>query len=363
MLVDNIYSSKLACISLVIFFCFVLRYRNAYKNDLHLEKDNYWFVVFFLALYSIFAFAEADTYHYIELYEDLYKSQFPWHVEPAHFWIIKHIPYGYFTWRTFVWGISAIIYVKAFKHLGIKADIVGLIVAIVPLISFPQTRGTLGFSILMLALTYFKSPIIGNIGRFFLILVLIIISTYFHKSLAVYILLYPLAVIISYNRKMILLSLILFPFLYAAVYIISQDILEMEFLGEQTVDRGESYLERGSEGGLNTLGILTSGILWIALICYFFVTSNFYMKNVDEKSILNIQKYTYILVYVSFLFYGQNLSDFLFTRTLKFSLLPLAIAFAYYLQNTKRCVADKLTLFFFCLYTLYEITCHIYKFN
>jgi len=357
------YSSRLACISLVIFLCFIFRYRKGYKNSVCSKNVSYWGVVFFLILFSVFAFAEADTYHYMELYEDLYKSQFPWHVEPTHFWIIKHLPHGYYIWRLFVWGISAILYVKAFRHLNISACVAAFSIAIVALIPFPQTRGTLGFAIMMLALAYYKPLKYRNITWDLIVLALIVLSTFFHKTLGVYILLYPLALLVPYNKKTIALSLVLFPFLYLAVYTMANDILSLGFLGEQTVDRGESYLDRGSEGNYNIIGILTNSILWIALILYFYTTSDFYIKNVKQKTALVIHKYAYILVYVSFLFYGQNISNFLFTRTLKFALLPLAIAYAYYLQSTRRSKVDKATLFFFFLYTSYEITYHIYKFN
>ena len=358
------YSSGLACISLVLFLLMIVKYKQVYISHCIVKNvNNYRLVVFFLTLYSVFAFAEADTYHYIVLYEDLYKSQFPWHVEPAHFWIIKHLPHGYYLWRLFVWGVSAILYIKAFKHLKIRADITGFVIAIIMLIPFSQTRGTLGFSIMMIALAYYVPFKICNAIRAIFVIIAIVLSTFFHKSLGIYALLFPLAVLLPYNKKMIVLSLILFPVLYVAVYTLSSDILEMGFLGEQTIDRGTSYLERGSEGAYNIFGILTNSIIWMALFLYFYETTQYYIKNTCNKAIIYIQKYTYILVYVSFLFYGQNISAFLYTRTLNFAMFPLAIAFAYYLQNSKYSKKRDLICFFYFLNTLYEITYHIYKFN
>lgn len=358
------YSSGLACISLAIFLLVIVKYKHVYmSHSIVRNVNNYKFVILYLTLYSVFAFAEADTYHYIGLYEDLYKSQFPWHIEPAHFWIIKHLPHGYYLWRLFVWGVSAILYIKAFKHLQIRADVTGFVIAIIMLNPFPQTRGTLGFSIMIIALAYYVPFKICNAIRVIFVIIAIVLSTFFHKSLGVYALLFPLAVLLPYNKKMIILSLILFPVLYVAIYTLASNILEMGFLGEQTIDRGTSYLERGSEGAYNIFGILTNSIIWMALFLYFYETTQYYIKNTCNKAIIYIQKYTYILVYVSFLFYGQNVSAFLYTRTLNFAMFPLSIAFAYYLQNSKYSKKRILIISLFFLNTLYEITYHIYKFN
>ena len=333
------------------------------RHSIVKNVNNYKFVIFYLTLYSVFAFAEADTYHYMNLYEDLYKSQVPWHVEPAHFWIIKHLPHGYFLWRLFVWGVSAILYTKAFKHLQISANVAGFVIAIIMLNPFPQTRGTLGFSIMMIALAYYVPFKICNAIRVIFILIAIVLATFFHKSLGIYALLFPLAVLMPYNKKMIILSLILFPVLYAAVYTLSGDFLEIGFLGKQTIESGTSYLERGTEGAYNIFGILTNSIMWMALFLYFQETTQYYITNTCNEAIITIQKYTYILVYVSFLFLGQNLSAFLYTRTLNFAMFPLAISFAYYLQNSKYSKKKNLIIFLFFLNTLYEISYHIYKFN
>lgn len=357
------YSSSLACISLAIFLLVVVKYRKIYMGHSVIKAvKSYGFVVLYLTLYSVFAFAEADTYHYMGLYEDLYKTQFSWHVEPAHFWIIKHLPHGYYIWRLFIWGISAMIFVKAFKYLKISADVAGFVIAIIMLNPFSQTRGTLGFSIMMFALSYYVPFRIGNVIRFVFVGLTIALSTFFHKSLGIYALLFPLAVLLPYNKKTIILSLILFPVFYTAIYTLSSDILGMGFLGEQTIDRGASYLERESEGTYNIYGILTNSIMWIALFLYFQETTKYYLKNTCNKVILYIQKYTFVLVYISFLFYGQNISSFLYTRTLHFAMFPLAISFAYYLQNSTFSKMTKWTMFFFFLNTLYEITYHIYKF-
>lgn len=358
------YSSSLACISLAIFLLVIVKYKQVYMSyNIARNVNNYKFVILYLTLYSVFAFAEADTYHYMGLYEELYKSQFPWHVEPAHFWIIKHLPHGYYVWRLFIWGISAILYIKTFKLLKIRADVTGFVIAITMLMPFAQTRGTLGFAMMMLALVYYVPLKIGTAIRFIIVVSIIVVSTFFHKSLGVYALLFPLAVLLPYNRKMIITSLVLFPILYVAVYTLSNDILEMGFLGEQTIDRGTSYLERGSEGGYNIFGILTNSIIWMALFLYFYETTQYYIKNTCNKVVIYLQKYTYLLAYVSFLFYGQNVSDFLYTRTLNFAMFPLAISFAYYLQNSEYCKKRNVIIFLFFLNTLYEITYHIYKFN
>lgn len=362
MSVDIYYSSSLACISLLIFLYGIIKYKKVYRGNQFLNS-NYKSIFFFLTLYSVFAFAEADTYHYQELYEELYKAQIPWHVEPVHFWIIKHVPHNYYVWRIFVWGISAILYIYSFKRFGIQANVIGYVLTIMMLVPFAQTRGTLGFSLMMFALAYYVPLKIKNISRYLLFILLIVLSTFFHKSLGIYALLYPLAILIPYNKKSITLSLLCFPILYLAVYTMSNYILELDFLGEQTVDRGLSYLERGTEGEYNIYGLLTNSILWIALLLCFYETTKFYLNSCHNITIISIQKYAYILVYVSFLFYGQNISNFLFTRTLNFAMFPLAISFAYYLQNSTRNYIAKVAMFFFLLNTLYEITYHIYKFN
>ena len=57
------YSAALAGINLFLWIVTIIKYRTAYlKNPAF--SSRYIFVGFILILYSTFAFAEADTYHY-----------------------------------------------------------------------------------------------------------------------------------------------------------------------------------------------------------------------------------------------------------------------------------------------------------
>lgn len=146
-----------------------------------------------------FAYAEADTYHLEEGYEYMYRTHDIIQVEPFYFWLIQTLPNNYILFRMVVWGSASILIYISARRMNLNPETFGFFLAINFLPQFAQTRGTIGFALLMLALIYVSQSrkkiniIIG---------VLMIFATYFlHKSIPMFILFIPLAISLPLTKK------------------------------------------------------------------------------------------------------------------------------------------------------------------
>lgn len=357
------YSGQLALINLVIWFVMLFKCRRAYTLPfIHNTKGSgYLMVTIFTIIYGVFAFAEADTYHLEDGYEYMYKSGILIQVEPFYLSLIQALPYNYYLFRLVVWGIAAILLFYSAYRIKLDSKDVGFAMAITLLPYFSQTRGSLGFTLLLLSMTLviainqkISVRLLGVVGIF--------LSISFHKSIPIYILLIPVAYLLPLKQKYINASLILFPILYTSMSMLSTSVLQLTFLDEITVEKGNSYLDREATE-FNTTGMFFNIFQWISIVLLMFIMTKYYINNKDNcnKTILFIHKYAYVVFYVAFLCFGQAFSSFLYSRTLHFGYFPLLFSFAYYLQNTYRNKLDKIVILLLTLSSFKEIAYHIYK--
>lgn len=357
------YSGQLALINLVIWFVMLFKNKRAYMLPFtYNAKGNGYLMLFvFTVLYGVFAFAEADTYHLEDGYEYMYKSGILIQVEPFYLSLIQALPHNYYLFRFVVWGAAAILLFYSTYRIKLDSKNVGFAMAITLLPFFSQTRGTLGFTLLLLSMILVMSinqkisvRLLGMLGIF--------LSMSLHKSIPIYILLLPVAYLLPLKQKYINASLILFPVLYTSMSMLSASVLQLAFLDEMTVEKGNSYLDREATE-FNAIGMFFNVFQWSSIILLMFVMTKHYISNKDNcsKTILFIHKYTYVVFYVAFLCFEQAFSSFLYSRTLHYGYFPLLFSFAYYIQNTCRNKLDKIAILLLALSSFKEIAYHIYK--
>lgn len=358
------YNGQLALFNLAIWLVLILKYNKvfSFENKPNEINNNYIWPTVLLALYGIFAFAEADTYHLEEGYEYMYKTNDIIQVEPFYFWLIHYLPHNYYLWRTVVWGLSSIIILITAHKLKLDTNTFGFFCALNFLPQFAQTRGTLGFSILMLALVLISQ----SKKKFgFIIGLLLVVSTYFlHKSIPVFLLFIPIAILLPLRKNIFILSIFLFPFLYKTISFASEYVLELSYISEMTLEKGLSYLSRESTvDEYSIVGNLFNLLQYSSIFCLYYVMLNFYTSKSKDlnKSASFLFKYGFVSTYVAFLFWGQDMSDFLHTRTLHFAVFPTLFSAVYCFQNKKRFRLDQFTMILLGLSAFKEIAYHIYK--
>lgn len=360
---NNIYSGQLALINLAIWVILIVKYKKVFSNNVcvSITRTKYTWPILLLALYGVFAYAEADTYHLEEGYEYMYRTHDIIQVEPFYFWLIQTLPNNYILFRMVVWGSASILIYLSARRMNLNPETFGLFLAINFLPQFAQTRGTIGFALLMLALIYVSQSrkkiniIIG---------VLMIFATYFlHKSIPMFILFIPLAISLPLTKKVIIISLIAFPFFYGMVSYASEYVLGLSYMSEITVEKGFSYLERESTvDEYSVIGNIFNVLQYSSILCLFICLVKFYTNiNIKDKTSTLLFKYAYISTYVACLFWGQNMSDFLHTRTLHFAVFPTLFASVYCFQNKERTKFDKITIILLALSAFKEISYHVYK--
>lgn len=155
------YSAALAGINLFLWIVTIIKYRTAYlKNPAF--SSRYIFVGFILILYSTFAFAEADTYHYEYIFNNMRAYQERGHIEVFYYWLSQIIS-NYYVWRIAIWGTAAWLIIQCCKRMNLNANIVGFLLPILFFRQFSLTRGTLGFALLM-----FCVVLLFNSSRYYL---------------------------------------------------------------------------------------------------------------------------------------------------------------------------------------------------
>ena len=342
----NEYNGQLALINLFLWFVLWYKYRSViFKQPIKKISFNYTYAFIIASLYCVFAFAEADTYH----------------LEPFYNWSIQVLPHNYYFWRFAIWGTSIFIllYRLAYK-LRLNNNVLCLTLPICLLPYLSQTRGTLGFVLLLLSMALL---IERNYYNKILGVCFFIASLCLHKSIPVFALIIPVAYFLPFKKRTILLSLIVFPILYQSVSYISSEILSLSFLNETTTEMGNAYLERDNVD-FTTVGVLFNVIQWVTIGLILFITSKYFInsqENIDNR-VLFIHKYVYLMFYTAFLFYDQPMSGFLYSRTLHFAYFPLFISFTYYLQHTQRKKIDSISIIFLLLYSFKEIAYQVYKY-
>lgn len=348
------YNSKLALICLLIFFIMLYRNRKVYSGTMQ-QSNNYWFVFIFMALYSVLGFLEWDTYHYYGMYESTKASGYNLSFEHFFFWLIKTLPESYLLWRVAIWGTASVLMVLSAKRLNINANVFGFMAALMFIAQLSVTRGAIGLSLMIFcSILFIQSLDRKKIGLVILAALGIYGSIFMHKSMIFFVLLLIGAWFLPLNKKTLIFSLILFPFLYVSIFTIADNI---SFIGQS--DWASDYMGR-DKTEMNANGVIMtifkSAIL--LLLVFYMAKKYLYEKKETSKPLLFLFKYSYILVYVSFLFLGQETSGWINDRCLHASTFALVLCasncFDNNVHNTKRTIIEKTIMMGFFLTTFWR---------
>lgn len=320
-------------------------------------------LLIFMVVFSTFGFITGDYFHYKDLYNEIIRYNENIHLEEFYFGLIQILPISYSIWRLAVWGLAAIVFALLLKRLNFNAQFSSLLFALILMTTFPNLRNVLGYIVLYysVVLILFEKKnivtncIIGGIG--------IVCSFFLHKSMFMYILLLGIA-LVPFNKWVYIISWIAFPILYKYLYSISEYFLINSFANDQSITTGINYLNSDFNTYANLNGLIrlivnrTSIILLLlyAIICVIFKKSD----NINYGMKVFLQ-YSYILIYLSFLFYGQQVSAFFSSRFWDAALYPMTIFLIYYLYNRRNIRFVRMCLYFLIVSNLYDFAYSLYK--
>lgn len=348
--------------NLALWLFLVWRSRTQIRNNIP-RKGNYKLLACVVIIYSVFAFAEADTYHYQWLYEQMLTSNEPLHVENFYFRLIKLLPDNYYLWRFVIWGSATMLMIGAFKRFKLDPQTVCLVFPLVLLNAFAVTRGTLGFALMLYASSFLFFPTRNRFWSYVLGIAGICCSVFFHKSIVVFIAVFIIS-FIPITKLYIYLSLALFPLLYRFTPVIAIWFLQENDLSEITVESGVRYLN-AEQSIANIWGVVSKCIevAPVILILFLILRQFVFRKERIGFGYRIMMQYTFNLVYISFLLYGQELSSFLSARFLHAAYFALVIIVSYFLFGRKRSMPVKISLYLFMLYNLYILSYRFYKWD
>lgn len=324
------------------------------RKSLFYDKPKYLKGYILLWAFStLFCVFYAFGWDYL-LYQKLLSSRSD-HLEPFYQWLYKFVGKDYVAWRFAVWGLSSIFMVLTFRNLKCDMRLASALFIILPLVQvYYVTRNTLGLSILFYALSLLN----GQKRNFIPAIIWLYICTFFHTSMPMYVGVLALVLIIPINKISFYVSIAAFPVLKGVVLLVSNHILQ----GADNADfaaRGVSYVDSDNEMQYTTIGWIHLAIQMLPVLYIMFQG----IRSALKKRGLSLMEnrflvYSYILIYMSFLFWGEA-SKHLQTRFWDASFMPLAFFLAMYLfprRNTKAVrVFIVWELFVFAWRLLYNI--------
>lgn len=358
---------------LIILICMTYKYSCLPSQRLQMERTPQkcssgfvWFSSLLIVLYAVFAYAEADTYYYMDLYEENLKSIGPIHVEPVHQWVMKNLSFDYFSWRFITWGTAVLLMVLTIKRLHLDFKISMFAVALFYLLEISRSREVLGISMFFFAASLFFYPSRKRFWSFLLATFLVVASFYFHRGMFA-----AIALIVFMPLKLkkwyVYILLAAFPFLVVAVghvvdYIqMGNLLLQYDSLG--IADKAETYANQAASEA-NFFGQVSNFLQYSPIIfglCA--ATKKIVFGHFPvPKYIYTFYMYWFFATYISFLFYFQDSSSFLFSRFLAFGYFPMAVVLSYIYCRCGIRRIDKWTIGlamfwgqFYFLYHYYQI--------
>ncbi len=348
---------KLALINL--FLWLLLLFYNSNKKG---YSNNYIFSGLLILAFATFAFSEADTYHYREIYDQMIMYHEPIHVESFYYWLIEFLPHNYYLWRMVVWGISLCLLIFTYKRYRLNSNTLESVFAIILLQEFVVTRGCLGISLFLFSISLFSIPLRQKVVSYILGFLGVVVSVFLHQSLPIFILIF-LFTCIPFRKSTILLSLILFPIIRVGLLPYVSELLSTGLFSLETMDFASSYLE-DDKSVANTNGLIRQVIELLPFFLMFIllVVEYVFRQKYIERPVKILFKYSYVLFYIAMLFLGQQTSSFISSRTIHMMCFPLVIVVANYISTTKRQNwLLNTSLVFFCIADVFAFLYTIYK--
>jgi hypothetical protein len=324
----------------------------------------YKWLLLLLVVFSTFAFCTGDYLNYRLLYNDTLKYNSSEHFEELYAWLIEVLPREYHVWRFVVWGLASIVLIWTYKKLKLPQNFAVMVFVVLLMPVFPNLRNALGYVVVLLAIAFLADKQSSN--RSWCILVafaLLAISTFLHKSMFLYIVL-ALFAFIPLNRVYYLLLLILFPILYLQLYGMSSAFIDVFATSEFSGETGHRYLDSDLRSTFNIYGIiqLTLNRLPVLLLLFYIIKNTVYTRKIEVSFYSKVYtKYTFILIYMSFLFYGQNVSAFLSSRFWDASLFPVTIVIADFWENRPRSKFFKFCMILLIVASFYNFSHAMYS--
>lgn len=328
------YNLSLALLSFLFFIIVVVIYRNKYlitkrvlntggKNTY--KKKDYLFLFFTILIPSVYAFAEPDTYHYHEMFDDLisYGSE-ETHFEDLYLWILNIIPDNYYFWRFSVWGIATLCVVGGCKVLGISPYSMGLFFPILYLNAFVRSRETLGIALLIYGIILFSNSKTekSNIFLYFLAIICCVLSIFCHRFFLFYFILYIIFVFVPINKRIFIVLLLLFPVLYSMVLPILFRFTGLDISGAFQNAIIEYFEADPLKANIKGQIMEICGRVIFFMVLYPIL--DFYAFQKQGKKIYQyLSKSSFLLFYLACLFYGQQTSSWISSRTQTMGILPL----------------------------------------
>lgn len=358
---DYQYNGSLVLINLAIWLIAIIKYRKVYYTSCGYHSTDYGFVFFLLALYSTFAFVDADTYHYEYLFDNMRQFGTRMHVENFYFILTRYIS-NYYVWRFVIWGGASLILVAALKKANMDAAIVGFLLPCFVFREFSLTRGALGISLIMLALTYWYSDK-RRLFKYIVAGVCLVASYYLHRSIPIFLLIMVIALMLPFNKRTVTISIVLFPVLYVMASYLIGSVFNILVLDEDMAVFIETYSE-AERIVANWKGIVLLAFQWFGLILLTVCLCKHYLNKNNEYSRLSFMmfKYSYVLLYISLLCYNTQYTLFMYSRCVHFATFPLLFCTAEYLNNcVERNRMSKTMLFVLAFYMFYSTVYLVWK--
>lgn len=310
---------------IIIFFNIYLVF---YKKKL--KGTGYKFLCFFVWLFCmLYIPEEGDVVSYYHLYVSNNQGG---HLEPFYEFLIDVIPFGFYYWRSFIWGSAMCIVILSYKKLNIEAGYATIGFLAFSLVqNFYYLRNDLAFSVLIFSLCYFLYYRYYGISKFkrCLFIILGCSSYFFHRSMPLFILLSGVSIYIPYSKKTIFLSLVALPLFFIffesiATYTLDSDVWMSE---GNTTEYALSSLSAQNNywNRLTLIGKINQIINYIPFVYLYFNSHKILDKdNSEEGSYMKFMimlSYLISIISIVYMFKGDFLMQI---RFLMMSLFPMS---------------------------------------
>ena len=330
------YNSSLGLVCLFIYIMMLAKSWPVYKSYTG-HSNNYTFAFLGILLYSVLGFLEWDTYHYYIMYEDMVNGYFSIHVEEIYFWLIKALPHNYLLWRLCIWGTATILMIWSAKKLKLNSNTFCFIAAALFITRLAVSRSGLGIALLV----FCSILLIQSFEKKRVIPILIagtgiILSTHLHSSMPIFVGCMILAFVLPFNKKTILISLVLFPLLYVSLMQLLGPIMSYLSLNEEQASFISQYIEseKLATNALGWIPIIIEKTSFILLM--FLLTKKMVYDKIPQTSAHRLMfKFSYIMVYLSFLFFEQGTSSWISSRTLHAATFGLVLCTTFCFDNSE----------------------------
>lgn len=335
--------------------------QSLYSRKFAMQK-RYFFFCIAVIVFSTFAYANLDFFHYKESYELIIQYKYNGFWEPFYHYLINVLPPYYYLWRLVIWGISTVIIVLIFKRIQAPPSLSCLCFVLILMTYFCVPRNTLGYVFLYFFVTFITKPTNNKFFSYAIAILGIYCSTFLHKSMPIYIIILFVS-FLPMKKSTYLFSVIAFPFLYSTFDVFASYMEAFLTSGDSSFQsRGLYYLESENFSITNFNGYIKLFIERVPLLILLYLSIKQLLNNsIKDKTVEIFVRYAYWLIYISFLLFNQSTSSFLSVRFWDASLYPLAIAVPAIINMSKRHSLVLISFYWLIFANMYNFLYLLYK--